>query len=257
VSSAPPARLAVGRGRVLRAAALVLWLSAIAAYAVVLVRTGTSPVAGLRALLDFVQAHPLGVAAFVLVYALRPLLLVSAALLTVGAGILYGPGLGFVVVVLGANAGALLAYALARALGADLAGRALGHPRLRGMTRRLRANAFEAVLTLRLLFAPYDAVSYLAGALRLGMVPFLLATALGSLPGTLVFLLFGAGLADLTALDGATLPRVDGGLLLASAGALVTSLLLARLWRRREARRSRAEAPAAPAARPQGADDGR
>jgi uncharacterized membrane protein YdjX (TVP38/TMEM64 family) len=239
MSALPAARAPrpAGPARTLRLLAIVLWAAAFAAYAVVVARTGSSPLELLASLLTFLQDHPLGVAAFVLVYTLRPLLLFPATLLTVGAGILYGPLLGLGMAIVGANAGAVLAYGLAHVLGADVAGKALEHPRLQGMTRRLRANAFEAVLTLRFLFAPYDAVNYLAGALRLGVAPFLLATAIGSLPGTLVFVLFGAGLADVAALDGDTLPGVDARLLLASAAVFVASLALSRWWRRREGRR--------------------
>jgi uncharacterized membrane protein YdjX (TVP38/TMEM64 family) len=235
-AAAPPPRTITPNA--LRLIALGAWVLAIVAYGVLVARTGLAPLEVLRALLTFLQDHPLGAVAFVLAYTLRPLLLFSATLLTVGAGILYGPLVGFAVVVIGANAGALLAYGLGRALGAEVAGKALAHPRLAGMTQRLRANAFEAVLTLRFLFAPYDGVTYLAGALRLGVAPFLLATIIGSLPGTLVFLLFGAGLSDLAALDGDTLPAVDARLLLASAAVFALSLVLSRWWRRRESRRS-------------------
>jgi uncharacterized membrane protein YdjX (TVP38/TMEM64 family) len=220
----------------MRVVALVAWGIALLAYAIVVARTGATPLEAVRALLAFLQDHPLGVPAFVLVYVLRPLLLFPASLLTVGAGVLYGPALGVAVVVVGANGGALLAYGLARVLGAEIAGPALEHPLLRGTAGRLRANAFEAVLTLRLLFAPYDAVNYLAGALRLAVAPFLLATAVGSLPGTLVFVLFGAGLGGVAAFDGSELPAVDARLLLASAALLVVSLALARAWRARERR---------------------
>ncbi|MBA2668045.1 MAG: TVP38/TMEM64 family protein [Trueperaceae bacterium] len=229
--------------RSLRLIAIAAWALAVVAYVVVVTRSGASPLDVLAALLAFLQDHPLGAIAFVIAYMLRPLLLFSASLLTIGAGLLYGPLLGFAVVVVGANTGALLAYALARALGGDLARTALANPRLAGMAERLRAHTFETVLTLRFVFAPYDAVNYLAGALGLRVVPFVLATVIGSLPGTLVFLLFGAGLADLTALDEGGLPSVDPRSLLASAGILVLSLALARWWRRREARRIDAAPP--------------
>ena len=44
---------------------------------------------------------------------------------------------------------------------------------------------------MRLVYVPYDLVNYLAGFLRIGWMPFILATALGSLPDTLSFVLFG------------------------------------------------------------------
>ena len=218
----------------LRWLAVAAWSAALVAYLVVAARTGSGPLDVLLAVTGFLREHPAGAVAYLLVYALRPLLFFPATLLTVGAGVLYGPIAGVGLVVLGANLSATVAFLLGRSLGAELAGKALAHPRLVGMARRLRANAFEAVLTLRFVFAPYDAVNYLAGALRLPLKPFVAATAIGSLPGTLVFVLFGAGLSDLAALEEGRLPSPDATLLAASAALFVASLALARAWRARE-----------------------
>lgn len=224
--------------RRLRWLTLGAWGLGVLAYALTVLRTGNTPLDVLVLLIEFLREHPLGLLAYLLAYALRPLLLFPATLLTVGAGLLYGPLLGIGLVIVGANASAIVAFLLGRALGAELAGRALDHPRLRGMTQRLRANAFEAVLTLRFLFTPYDALNYLAGTLRLPLKPFVLATAIGSLPGTLVFVLFGAGLGDVRALEAGQLPTPDTPLLITSAALFVASLLLARAYRLREARRA-------------------
>ncbi len=225
-------------GRRLRWLALSAWGAGALAYAFTVLRSGNTPLDVLVLLIEFLREHPLGLVAYLLAYALRPLLLFPAPLLTVGAGLLYGPLLGTGLVIIGANASATVAFLLGRTLGAELAGRALEHPRLLGMTRRLRSNAFEAVLTLRFLFAPYDAVNYLAGTLRLPLKPFVLATAIGSLPGTLVFVLFGAGLGDVRALEAGQLPTPDAPLLVASAALFLASLLLARAYRLRETRRA-------------------
>ncbi len=240
-----------GAARRLRWVGLLAWGLGVAAYVLTVVRTGSTPLDVLVAVVGFLRDHPLGALAFLGVYALRPLLLFPATLLTVGAGILYGPLAGVVLVVLGSNTSAVVAFGLGRAYGAELAGAALGHPRLRGMSQRLRANAFEAVLTLRFVFTPYDAVNYLAGAIRLPLRAFVVATAIGSLPGTLVFVFFGAGLGDVAALEAGRLPTPDAPLLAASAALFVTSLLLARVWRAREARRSEASAAVAPSDRPE------
>ncbi len=226
----------------LRWLALGVWALGLAAYVITVVRSDDTPLDVLLALLEFLRANPLGALLYLLAYAARPLLLFPATLLTVGAGVLYGPLAGVGLVLLGSNLSAVVAYGLGRSLGAELAGRALAHPRLVGMARRLRTNAFEAVLTLRFLFTPYDAVNYVSGTLRLPLKPFVLATAIGSLPGTLVFVFFGAGLGDPRALEAGRLPTPDLPLLAASAALFVTSLALARAWRAREARRSRAGA---------------
>jgi len=218
--------------------ALLLWAVGLASYAVMAVATGRTPLDLLVALGGFLGGHPLGAVAYLAAYAVRPLAAFSATLLTVAGGVLYGPLAGIALVIVGANTSALVAYGLGRGLGAELAGPALAHPRLAGITGRLRERTFETVLSLRFLFAPYDAVNYLAGASRLRPLPFVLATAIGSLPGTIVFVLFGAGLGDVSALGSGRLPAPDLPLLASSAALFAVSLSAARLWRRRAARRA-------------------
>jgi len=81
-----------------------------------------------------------------------------------------------------------------------------------------------------ILFLPYDLVNYLSGMLRLQWLPFLVATALGSLPGTVSFVLLGA-----------SIDRVDEGIggidpaaLVISLAIFGVSLAVARLLRRRQ-----------------------
>jgi uncharacterized membrane protein YdjX (TVP38/TMEM64 family) len=95
---------------------------------------------------------------------------------------------------------------------------------------RLRENSFETVFIMRLLFLPYDLVNYVCGALRITWTSFLLATALGSLPGTISFVLLGA-----------SLERVDQGLdginpwaIVASVVIFVVSIVISRLLRKRQ-----------------------
>lgn len=209
------------------------WATLVVAYLTTIAATGSGPLEILGAIARLLVDHPLGPLLYVLACFVRPLFLFSSSLLTIGAGHLYGPLLGFVVVVVGHQSGALLAYHLARWFGGELAERAFAHPRLRGATARLRRNAFEAVLTLRLVFTPFDAVNYAAGALRLPRGAFVAGSVLGSLAGGLTFLLFGASIGDLTVLEEGRLPTVDPLTLAASAALLVVSLLASRALRRR------------------------
>ena len=147
-----------------------------------------------------------GIAAFVGVYLLRPIVLFPASVLTIVGGVLFGPALGVIVVVVAANTSALIAYGIGRTLGHpprtdedDVDGTSVSFARR--WADRMRSNSFETVLIMRLLFLPYDLVNYLSGVLRIRWAPFLLATALGSIPGTVSFVLLGA-----------SLDRVDQGL---------------------------------------------
>jgi uncharacterized membrane protein YdjX (TVP38/TMEM64 family) len=223
------------RPRLVRRTALAIWAVALAGYLLALVVSGLGPGQLLIATAGFLAQSPAGPSVYLAVYALRPLALFSAALLTVAAGVLYGPLLGLLLAALAANLSALVAYGLGRALGEEIAGRSPSQGWRADLLERLRSRTFETVLTLRFLFVPYDAVNYLAGATRLRVTPFLVATAVGSLPGTVTFVLFGAGLGDPSELASGRLPSPDGRLLGVSAALFVTSLAAARWLRGRGA----------------------
>jgi len=233
--TAPPPSWLQQHGQKLFAAAF--WLILIGLYVLYTVRNDLSPLATFRQLTAFLSASAYGPLLFILLYTLRPLIFFSALVLTVGAGFLYGPLPGILYTIVGANLGASLAYLIGTFFGRGVLpapGAASGEGRLQGYAERLRNNAFETVLTMRFLFLPYDLVNYLAGFLRVRYAPFILATVLGSLPGTVAFVLFGAST------DGdfsSGLPSVDARVLVASAVIFALSLLGSRLLKRRERRR--------------------
>ena len=196
-------------------------------------------VATLQRAVDAARGAWWAVPVYVALGVARPLVFVPATLLTIAAGMLFGPVLGLAAAMVAANGSALLGYLIGRVLGPDglaaeapAPGSGGARAALSGWTDRLRTNSFEAVLLMRLLFLPYDAVHYLAGYLRVRSLPFLTATALGSLPGTVAFVLAGSSIERLDAAD----LRIDRRALAASVVVLVGSLVLARVLRRRTAR---------------------
>jgi len=219
-----------------RGAVLAVWLTAVVAWQRHQSSTGLSTTETAQQFVDTVGSAWWGVLAYIGVYLARPVVLFPASILTVVGGLLFGPVAGVLVVVVAANASAMLAYGIGRLLGrapgrddgADEAEQSLA----RRWSGRMRDNSFETVLIMRLLFLPYDLVNYLSGILRLAWLPFLVATALGSLPGTVSFVLLGASLDDLD--DG--LGGIDPVTLGASLTIFVVSLLVARLLRRRQPR---------------------
>ena len=115
--------------------------------------------------------------------------------------------------VIAANGSAMVAYGLARWLGGERFADPEATGRLTRWTRRLRERSFETVIVMRLVYLPYDLVSYLAGALRIHPLAFLAGTAIGSAPATVAFVLFGA---SLESFDGGV-PQIDAPVLIASA----------------------------------------
>ncbi|NJP07403.1 MAG: TVP38/TMEM64 family protein [Chloroflexaceae bacterium] len=115
------------------------------------------------ALIHFLGSSPYGPIIFILLYALRPLIFFSATVLSVTAGIVFGPVWGLIYTVIGSNASALVAYTIGRFAGTGI----FQTRRSRGMVQRyadrMRQHSFLTTLTLRLLFVHYDLLSYLAG----------------------------------------------------------------------------------------------
>jgi len=133
-------------------------------------------------------------AIYLVLYAVRPLLLFPATLLTVASGLIFGPWLGTLFTVLGENASANLAFVLARWFGrqavADHAS-----ARLRRWDAKLEQNALVAVLSLRLLMLPFDMVNFGCGLTAMRQRDYAIGTFFGILPSLIGFVLLGGGAA--------------------------------------------------------------
>jgi len=210
---------------------LACWLLAFAAYQWYAWQHDLSPLDVVRRLIDFFSAGFYGPLIFILIYILRPLLLFPATLLTIAAGFVFGPILGVILIVIGSNASALLAYAIGRFFGRGFLAENGSAGIVQRYTTRLREHSFETIFIMRLIFLPYDLVNYLAGFLRIHWLPFIVATALGALPGTLAFTLFGA---SIERFDGG-IPALNPWVLAISFAIFLVSLGLSRLIKRRSA----------------------
>lgn len=214
------------RGHWQRTAAVAFWLLLLGSYFLALRTSGLGPWELAREAGGFLTQSTWGPVLYILLYAVRPVFLFSAAVLTVAGGAFFGPWWGTLYTLLGSNLSASLAYLLGRLLGFESES---PDERLKSYFRALRERSFETVFLLRLMFVPYDLVNYAAGFLHIRFWPFLFATALGSLPGTISFVLFGAssGLQQ-----GA--PTFDPRIFLLSLLIFVVSLATARFVRQTE-----------------------
>ncbi|HEX6292414.1 MAG TPA: TVP38/TMEM64 family protein [Herpetosiphonaceae bacterium] len=215
--------------------ALGFWMLLLGGYQWYAWHHGLSPFAAAQRLVALLSTSAYGPLLFIAIYTLRPLVLFSATVLSIAAGFLFGPLWGIVYTLIGSNLSATVAYAVGRFFGHGLLEGDHAAGIVRRYAARLRDNSFMAVLTMRFVFLPYDLVNYLAGFLRIQYQPFMLATILGSLPGTFSFVLAGASIhGDLS--DG--VDSFDPRVFAASAIIFVSSLLIARYVRRREHQRS-------------------
>lgn len=134
--------------------------------------------------------------AFVAIYALLTVALVPGSAPSVAAGALFGAAWGSLLVLLGATLGASGAYLIARRLGrAPL--RARAGARFAGIDEWVARRAFLTVLYVRLIpIFPFSAVNYAFGLTSVEPRPYITATALGILPGTVALVALGSSLRD-------------------------------------------------------------
>jgi uncharacterized membrane protein YdjX (TVP38/TMEM64 family) len=209
----PPGRA----GRVLRVGAFVL----LAVTMIIAARTvdfgRLVPAQGIEAWLQ--GAGPLGPIVFILAMALAVVISPLPSLpLDIAAGSVFGPLLGTVYAVTGGLLGAVASFLLARGLGRGLVDRLVGgHVQFcrRCSDRFLTGIVFFSRL---LPFVSFDVVSYGAGMTRMSLSRFALATGLGMLPLTSLYVTFGAAVVS------------NRGLATALGLALVAAFFLVPRW---------------------------
>lgn len=213
--------------------ALAFWLALLGGYWWYARANALTPAESLQLLATFLTGSVLGGLAYVVIYVLRPLLFFPATLLTLLGGFLFGPILGIFYTIIGSNGSALAAYFVARFLGQDLLQDKEGSQGfISRYARQMRDNSFETVLLMRLIFLPYDLVHYVAGFLRIDWRAFILATAIGSVPGTISFVLLGSSFGTLDELAAGQV-SVNPWALGLSIVLIVGSLIVSRILRRR------------------------
>lgn len=159
-------------------------------------------------------------------FMMRPLFLLPITILNAFGGFLFGPVWGLIYTL----SATLLSSAIAYGIGRFFGGVKTVTANDRGLLQRLRERSFETVLIGRLTFLPGDLVNYGAGFVRVSFAGFMLATALGGLPGLLMTVLAGASIEGAFRFEGVTLRPA---FLVISILLLLLSLTLAHYLRRR------------------------
>lgn len=210
--------------------ALLFWAALIIGYQWYANVNNLSPLEVVQRLLDFMTTGFWGPLVYIGLYIVRPLILFPSTVLTLAGGFVFGPLLGVLYTILASNASSTVAYFVGRYFGEGLFKDDGSGGLIQRYARRMRENSFETVMIMRFIFLPYDAVSYLAGFLKIRYWPFILATALGSIPGTMAFIGFGA---SIETFDG-TLPKLNPVMLGFSLVIFIVSLALSRIFKKRE-----------------------
>jgi len=167
-------------------------------------------------LLAFADANfGAAVGIFILTYVVvAGLSLPGAVILTLTGGFLFGGILATLFINIGATTGATLAFLTARYLLRDTVEQKFGKwmgPFQEGFAK----NAFSYLLTLRLIpLFPFFVVNLVSGLTRVNVGTYMLATAIGIIPGSFVYAYAGRQLGTISSLKEIASPNVIGAFVL-------------------------------------------
>ncbi len=183
------------------------------------------------------QLGPWGVVIFIAVYVLATVLLLPGSILTLGAGFVFGLGWGLFAVSIGSTLGAALAFLVSRFVARKrIEAMAKGNETFRRIDRAIGEQGAKLVFLLRLSpVIPFNVSNYFYGLTAVKFWPYVLASWVGMLPGTLLYVYLGtAGKAGLQAASGADTGRSPLEWIFLGAGLAATVIVT--VWVTRIAR---------------------
>jgi uncharacterized membrane protein YdjX (TVP38/TMEM64 family) len=139
------------------------------------------------------------------VYLLAPLFMIVVAILPIPAeipamlnGMVFGPGVGTAITWSGALVGSLVSFELARRFGRPLGERIVTADRMAAADRLVLSAGWPGLVTLRLIpTIAFTVVNWAAGFTPVSRWTFAWTTAIGIIPGCLLFTMSGSGLGAL------------------------------------------------------------
>ena len=166
-------------------------------------------------LISYYEQNQVGtILGFFLVYVITMVLAIPAApIMTLGAGLVFGPWLGTLLVNLGDTLGAVLGFIAARFLIRDWLENKF-RDSVTAFNKKTEKNAAKYILFVRMVpVMPFFLVNILSGLTQIPLRTFALATLLGSLPITFIFVGAGNRLATINSIEEIISPGTIGILL--------------------------------------------
>lgn len=181
----------------------------------------------IRAFTEYVRGLGfLGYVLYVLAYIVCCVAFLPAFLLTVSAGAIFGFWWGSVIVIIGATLGATAAFLLGRTVLRHRVETMIeGNKKFAAVDKAIATEGVKILLLVRLGgFPPFTWVNYAFGLTGIRLLPYVLTTLIGIIPGTMAFTYAGS--------VGAALAKGGGNritLIITAIGAIVVSIVVARI----------------------------
>jgi uncharacterized membrane protein YdjX (TVP38/TMEM64 family) len=178
----------------------------------------------LKAALDWIgKLGPWGPVIFVGLYVVATVLFIPGSVLTLGAGAVFGVALGSVCVSISATLGAAAAFLVGRYLTRDAIARKIAkNEKFATIDRAVADEGWKIVLLTRLSpVFPFTLLNYAFGLTRVKFSHYVLASWLGMIPGTVMYVYLGS----LVNVGAGHRQRTTGEWVLYSVGLLATVLV--------------------------------
>lgn len=163
---------------------------------------------------------------FIAIYILASVLFIPGAILTLGAGVVFGVVKGSVIVSIAATMGATCAFLVGRYLARDwVAGKIEGNQKFKAIDEAVAREGWKIVGLTRLSpVFPFNLLNYAFGLTRVSLRHYFFASWIGMFPGTVMYVYIGSLAGDLARLgsDGRTRTPAEWALYIVGLIATVT-----------------------------------
>ncbi|UOQ43687.1 TVP38/TMEM64 family protein [Halobacillus salinarum] len=142
------------------------------------------------------QLHGWAPFVFMLIFILRPFTLIPLSIVAVACGLVFGPYLGAVYIVIGTTLGGIVSFSALKYASKSVE---LSNCRnLSQLKKELEKNGLKAVMMLRLIPAVnFDLLTYICAKTEVQDWKYTLGTLVGTIPGSLMLGLFGSSMLTL------------------------------------------------------------
>jgi len=204
----------------------------------------------LRGALDAVaRLGAWGPALFLVLYVAATVFFLPGSILTIGAGAVFGLVRGFLVVSASATLGATAAFLIGRYVARGVVARKVErHPRFKAIDDAVAREGWKIVALLRLSpVVPFNVLNYAFGLTRVPLRHYVLASWIGMMPGTLMYVYLGSIAGDLAGVGLGRAQRTPAEWVLYGVGLAATiavTVFVTRLARRALDARTHLASPA-------------
>ncbi|MEG4027820.1 MULTISPECIES: TVP38/TMEM64 family protein [unclassified Microcoleus] len=180
-----------------------------------------------NALESIASLGPWGPAAFILIYIVATVLFIPGSLLTLGSGVLFGVVGGSVCVSIGSVLGATCAFLVGRYLTRDWVSKQIeGNQKFKAIDSAVASEGWKIVLLTRLSpIFPFNLLNYAFGVTQVSLKDYFLASWMGMIPGTVMYVYIGSLAGSLAALGSSGRSRTAAEWTLYGIGLLATIAL--------------------------------